>query len=130
MKALAEIKTNKKIEHIHVAHPETEKYNEIVNELLKCEHFELEDLQPYNGTPDFEEHFSDKEIEDATYITVLIDVEGDLSAARNQGDGIVRKAIDALASRELDLLYAREYGRESFLYFNYEQRTQVDEAII
>ncbi len=129
MEALVEIKIDKKLEHLQVADPETEKYNEIVNEILKAKSYHLESVKPYDGTPDYDEDFTSKEIDDATYITVLVELSQDvLNDWHHHSENIINAAVDSISSRDMELLFAREFGREAFLYFNHKQGTQADEA--
>ncbi|NBL63689.1 hypothetical protein GV828_00585 [Flavobacterium sp. NST-5] len=131
MEALVEIKMDKKLEHLQLADPQTEKYNEIVNEILKVKTFHLESIKPYDGSINYEEDFTAKEIDDATYITVLADVsQADFDNYMQHSENIINAAIDSISSRDKDLLLAREFGREAFLYFNYKESTQPNEATI
>lgn len=121
MKALVEIKTSKKIEDISVVNAGTEKYDFIVNEILKNRGFEITDVQIYEGYPEIEKEYSEIEIVEATYITTVVDLELDeINNFKLYENEIIDKAIASLSRRELDIMGASEYGKESFLFFNKE----------
>jgi len=118
MKAIVEIKIGKKIEDISVVNAGTEKYDYIVNEILKNRGFEVIDVQIYDGYPEIEKEYSDMEIIEATYITTVVDLELDkINNFKLHEDEIVDKAIASLSRRELDIMGASEYAKESFLFF-------------
>jgi hypothetical protein len=119
MKALVEIKISKKIDHIEVVNAGTEKYDFIVNEILKNRGFEVKDVQIYEGYPDLEKEYSDVEIVEATYFSTVVELQLDeINNFKSHENEIIDKAIASLTSRELDIMGAAEYGKESFLFFN------------
>lgn len=121
MKALVELKTDKKLEDIAIANAGTEKYDLIVNEILKNVKFEIVDVQAFDGYPEVEKEYSSLEIPEATYISTVIELQNDeIENFKSYENQIIDKAIHSLTSRELDIMGASEYGKETFLFFHRE----------
>lgn len=119
MKALVEIKTNKKINDISIVNSGTEHYNSIVNDILKSRDFEISDVRIFEGHPENEKEYSSMQINEATYITTLVDLDKEeVENFKLHSYKIIDKAIDVISSRELDILAASEQGNEAYLYFN------------
>ena len=121
MEALVEIKTNKKIENLEMVLSGTEKYNSIVNDILKCRDFELIAVQPFLGHPEQEKEFESMESAEATFITIkteLNPIQIEKNAANE--NTIIDKAMEALGTRALDILSVTKFGNEAHVYFNKE----------
>ena len=119
MKALVEIKTDKKIEDIAIVNAGTEKYDFIVNEILKAKNFKIVSVEVFEGHPDSEKEYGSMEVNEETYITTVVDLEpNEIGNFLNHKNSIIDKVMESISSRTLDILAASEHGNEAFVYFN------------
>lgn len=119
MKAIAEIKTHKKIEDISIVNAGTEKYDLIVNEILKSRDFEVVDVQIFEGHPDSEKEYASMEVAEVTYIKTILDLEpNEIQNFSTHKKAIIDKAMKSISNRNLDILAASEHGNEAYVYFN------------
>ena len=119
MKAIAEIKTHKKIEDISIVNAGTEKYDLIVNEILKSRDFEVIKVQIFEGHPDSEKEYTTHEVNEVTYIKTIIDLEpNEIENFSSHQNAIIDKAMKSISDRNLDIFAASEHGNEAYVYFN------------
>lgn len=119
MKAIVEIKTRKKIEDVTVVNAGTEKYNTIVNDILKQSGFEVVEVKVFEDYPEMESEYSSLKTDEASYILATVELTSDeISNFKLHETSIIDKVMDIISQRELDIVGASEFERESFIFFN------------
>lgn len=75
MKAIVEIKLNKKIIGVPAQNPGTKFYEDVIDQILVDDGYEVIAVSPYYGDLDSHNDFKESNLENVTFVSLVIDLE-------------------------------------------------------
>jgi predicted subunit of tRNA(5-methylaminomethyl-2-thiouridylate) methyltransferase len=116
MKALVEIKLNKNISAAEISE---KTYEDVIDQILSDNGYDLTDVSVFAGVQPKYELFSETNLKNATFVSIVLELEEDqIKDFENYERLIIEKALEALGTTYLKIIDITKGDDPTSLFFN------------
>ena len=121
MKAIVEIKLNKRIKNVSISSPGNQIYEDVIDQILVDGGYELIEVSPFFGNPDNHRDFTESKLKNVTFVSLVIDLEeNQIKDFEKHEHDIIGLALDNLGKKYMDIIDVSIDDDTTSLFFNDE----------